>query len=66
MIVSLQYSELSFYYIWKVLGCAVTYFLDVGASILLGAATTSNLNKENRKNKEFCEDYFKANTVECL
>ena len=44
----------------------VTHFLKVGATILSGSAFTRNLNKENKRNGDFRQDNFKANTVECL
>ena len=48
-----QYQALQFYCIYKELGCAIKYFLEVGASTPSGAATATNLNKENRKMEGF-------------
>ena len=53
-----QYSELQFLYMWKTIGCAVTYFLE-------GAATATNLRIVNEKIKTFCYCSFNTNTVEC-
>ena len=44
----------------KRLGCAVTHFLEVGASLLLGAVIATNLNIENEKNEDFWQDSFKG------
>ena len=45
------------------MGCAVTYFLEVGASALSGASTATHLDKESKK----MEDLYRSiniNTVE--
>ena len=36
------------------MGCAVTYFLDVGAYVASGAVTATSLKKGNKKMKIFC------------
>ena len=49
------------------MGCAVTYFLNVGAYVGSGAVTTTNLKKGNKKKKKekFLYCFLKVNTVEC-
>ena len=48
-----QYSELQFLWIWKTIDCAVTYFLEVGPYVVLGAVTATNLRKVNEKMEHF-------------
>ena len=45
----------------KEMDSAVTYFLKVGASFLSGAATATNLNKENNENRRF--SYFSLKQI---
>ena len=60
MVERILYLDLYLKCIYKKLACAVMWLLDIGVLAPVGAAATTNLNKENQENRRFYPILFEG------